>query len=71
VLTHSRREFLVDDVEVLASLAHGIGVALQRAQLYDDACRADEELREAASLTAMGMMTSSIVHELVQPISAA
>jgi signal transduction histidine kinase len=70
-LRSARRPFSNDEQEALSTLATGVGIALHTVRLYDAIARADQELRDAASLTAIGMVTSSIIHDFAQPITAA
>lgn len=70
VLSRERRHFNEHDVEILSALGQSVGLALHTVHLYEDAARTDERLRDVASLTTMGMLTTGIVHEVAQPITA-
>jgi signal transduction histidine kinase len=70
-LRHEPRPFTDEDEEALAALAAGVELALRTVRLYAAVSRAEQDLRDAASLTAIGMLTSSIVHDFAQPMTAA
>lgn len=70
VRNRAQRRFTEDEIRLLQTLANGVAIALRGIRLHDHASRADVQLRAAAGLTTMGRLTSTIVHELMQPMTA-
>ncbi len=76
---YARRQTSLDpeDLDLLTSIGHQMGVAIENAQLfadldqaYRDLARTQAELVRSAKLSAVGELAAGIAHEIANPLAA-
>jgi len=77
VSSHAAFKFSADFIEFLKAIGNQIGVAVHKANLYEDLKKAYQELKDAQEqviraekLASLGKLSATIAHEINNPIAA-
>ncbi|MBM3880059.1 MAG: GAF domain-containing protein [Verrucomicrobia bacterium] len=69
VYTGDPHSFSNEEIRILTALAELSAIAIEKARLYERVVNAEEQLRQAERLSALGLLAAEVAHEIRNPLA--